>query len=59
MKKILFFVLINLPFIVFSQGISSTQQRKLNNVLMAVSSLYVDSIDDKKVVENTIVSLLK
>jgi len=59
MKKILFLVLINLPFIVFSQGISSTQQRKLNNVLMAVSNLYVDSIDDKKIVENTIVSFLK
>lgn len=59
MKKIASLLLVILPLAVFSQGISSAQQRKLNNVLMAVSSLYVDSIDDKKVIENAIVSVLK
>ncbi len=60
MKKIILYLfLINFPLLIFSQGISSVQQRKLNNVLMAVSSLYVDSIDDKKVIDNTITSLLK
>ena len=59
MKKIAFFLLVNIPLVLFSQGISQAEQRKLNSVLMAVSNFYVDSIDDKKVIENTIVSLLK
>ncbi|OIP81920.1 MAG: peptidase S41 [Porphyromonadaceae bacterium CG2_30_38_12] len=42
-----------------AQGLSSLQQRKLNNALMAISGLYVDSINDKKLVETAIVSMLK
>ena len=61
MKKILFtlFLLINLSFTAFSQGISLEQQRKLHDVLRAVSTLYVDSIDDRQVVQNTIIALLR
>jgi carboxyl-terminal processing protease len=43
----------------FAQSISSTQQRKLINALTAISSLYVDSINDKKLVETALVAMLK
>ena len=60
MKKIflpiLFFVLT--PAL-FAQGFSSAQQRKLTNALTAISNLYVDSINDKKIVENTLETILK
>ena len=59
MKKTILILLINLPLLAFSQGISSAQQHKLQSVLMAISNMYVDSIDDKKVIENTIVSMLR
>ncbi|NDV46824.1 S41 family peptidase [Paludibacter sp. 221] len=59
MKKITFLFVLLFPVLAISQGISPLQERKLKTVMMAVSNLYVDSIDDKKVVENTIVSLLK
>jgi len=61
MKKIFFvlFLLTSFSFTVFSQGISLEQQRKLREVLLAVSTLYVDSIDDRQVVQNTIVSMLR
>lgn len=42
-----------------SQGISPAQQRKLNNALSAISSLYVDTINDKKLIESTLESILK
>lgn len=42
-----------------AQGFSSTQQRKLANALNAISNLYVDSINDKKLVESTIENILK
>jgi len=42
-----------------AQGISSTQQRKLTNALSVIAGLYVDSIDDKKLVENTLEGILK
>ncbi len=45
--------------ILFAQGISSMQQRKLSNALTAISNLYVDSIDDKKIVESTLTAILK
>ncbi len=45
--------------LLFAQGFSSLQQRKLINALNAISSLYVDSINDKKLVENTITCVLK
>lgn len=59
MKKILSVLFIILPFWLQAQGISPAEQRKLNHVLMAVSNLYVDSIDDKKVIEDAIVSILE
>lgn len=60
MKKIsiLFAVCILTPLI-YAQGFSALQQRKLTNALTAISNLYVDSINDKKIVENTLESILK
>jgi len=43
----------------FGQGISSLQQRKLTNALSAISNLYVDTINDKKLVEDVIEAMLK
>ena len=45
--------------LVSAQGFSSMQQRKLTNALSAISSLYVDSINDKKLVESTLETILK
>src|ERR1035437_10990885 len=45
--------------VLFAQGFSSMQQRKLTNALTAISNLYVDSINDKKIVENTLEAILK
>jgi carboxyl-terminal processing protease len=45
--------------ILFAQGFSSMQQRKLSNALTAISNLYVDSINDKKIVESTLTAILK
>jgi C-terminal peptidase (prc) len=60
MRKIiiLFAISIFTPLI-FAQGFSPLQQRKLTNALTAISNLYVDSINDKKIVENTLESILK
>jgi carboxyl-terminal processing protease len=44
---------------VFAQGISTLQQRKLNQTIAAISGLYVDSVNDKKIVEAAIESMLK
>jgi len=60
MKKV--FVLLLLTVftpIIFAQGFSSLQQRKLTNALTAISNLYVDSINDKKIVESALESVLK
>jgi len=60
MKKISTFLLISILVpTLCAQGISSMQQRKLANALSAISSLYVDSINDKKIVESAIESVLK
>jgi len=53
----LFFIVLA-PFL-FAQGFSALQQRKLANALSAISNLYVDSINDKKIVESTLVTILK
>jgi len=45
--------------VLFAQGFSSLQQRKLANALTAISNLYVDSINDKKLVESTVQAVLK
>jgi carboxyl-terminal processing protease len=60
MRKLISFILFFvLTPVLFAQGISVLQQRKLTNALSAISSLYVDSINDKKIVETTIESILK
>ena len=60
MRKISSFLLMSfLTSALFAQSISSTQQRKLINALTAISSLYVDSINDKKLVETALVAMLK
>ncbi len=60
MKKIVPFLLFVLfTPVLFAQGFSSLQQRKLVNALTAISNLYVDSINDKKLVENTLEAVLK
>lgn len=41
------------------QGFSSLQQHKLTNALLAISNLYVDSINDKKLVETALTAILK
>lgn len=58
-KIILFSFFITLSIIGFSQEISSLQQRKLFQTLTAISTMYVDTINDKKMVENTIKSVLE
>lgn len=60
MRKIVLalFVLIAIHS-VHAQGIATTQQRKLMQVLSAVSNLYVDTINDKKIIETSIRGLLK
>ena len=60
MKKIILLIIIcSASSLVYSQGISSLQQHKLTNALTAISNLYVDSVSDKKLVENAIVGVLK
>ena len=43
----------------YSQGISALQQRKLAQALSAISAMYVDTINDKKVVEASIRGVLE
>lgn len=60
MKKLIPFLLFFLLTpVLFAQGFSSIQQRKLINALTTISNYYVDSINDKKIVESTIESALK
>lgn len=60
MKKIssILLIFVFTPLL-FAQGFSSMQQRKLSNAMSAISSLYVDSINDKKLVETALTSILK
>jgi carboxyl-terminal processing protease len=60
MKKVFSsLIFLVLTQVLFAQGFSSLQQHKLANALTAISNLYVDSINDKKLVENTIEAVLK
>ncbi len=60
MKKIIFILLFGVfANVLFAQGISSIQQRKLTNALTAISNLYVDTVNDKKLVETAIEAILK
>jgi len=60
MKKIIltFFVL-TILFPTFSQLKINSDLLKLNNVFNVISNLYVDSIDEKKLVETAIIATLK
>lgn len=53
------FFLACLTTIVHAQGISSLQQRKLSSAISAISGLYVDTVNDKKLVESAIEAMLK
>ncbi len=55
----LLFTLLLYTSALFSQGISTGQQRKLQQVMNAVSSLYVDTINENKLIESTIRSMLE
>ncbi len=60
MKKIMIFLLFCvLTPILFAQGFTSVQQRKLTNALTAISNLYVDSVNEKKLVETALTAILK
>ncbi|MDD4971548.1 MAG: S41 family peptidase [Paludibacter sp.] len=60
MKKIILSLLLFvLTPVLFAQGFSTMQQRKLTNALTAISNLYVDSINDKKLVETALECILK
>lgn len=60
MRKYIILLLFSLlSFLLPAQGISSLQQKKLLNAISAITNLYVDTINDKKMVETAIVSMLK
>ena len=60
MKKILVFFLTFLSvFTVSSQLRINSELLKLNNVFSVISNLYVDSVDEKKLVETAIMAALK
>lgn len=60
MKKYSFLAFILLITVtVYSQGISSLQQRKLVQALTAISGMYVDTINDQKVIEASIRGVLE
>jgi len=59
MRKYSLFVVLFLTTILYSQGISTVQQRKLGQALSAISGLYVDTISDSKIVESSIRGILK
>ena len=58
-KHILIFPLVFFSLLVYSQGVSQLQQRKISNAISAISGLYVDTINDKKLVETAIEAMLK
>lgn len=58
-KTSILFALSICTTLVLAQGFSALQQRKLTNALTAISNLYVDSINDKKIVESVLESVLK
>lgn len=58
-KHLIIFLSIISSTVVYGQGYTSIQQRKLNNAITAITSLYVDSVSDKKLVETAIEAMLK
>ena len=60
MRKYISFAFVLLMAVsAYSQGISSVQQRKLVQALSAISAMYVDTINDKKVIEASIRGVLE
>ena len=61
MKKIFVtLLLVIIPgWLVFGQMMGSMSSRKLNMALFSIENLYVDKVDDDKLVEDAIVGLLK
>ena len=60
MKKYSFFaVFLFVTVSTYSQGISSLQQRKLVQALSAISAMYVDTINDNKIIEASIRGVLE
>lgn len=60
MKKINLLVLACVSSVmIYAQAVSVVQQRKLNMALSAIAGLYVDSINENKLVETAIESMLK
>ena len=59
MKKFSLLAALLLCTTIYSQGISPLQQRKFSQVLGAISSLYVDTVNDNKIIESSIRGILK
>jgi len=60
MKRIFILILTFIPvFALSSQLRVNSELLKLNNVFSVISSLYVDSVDEKKLVETAIIATLK
>lgn len=58
-KYLLIFTMTVLAIGMQAQVITSLQQRKLSNAFSIITNLYVDSLDEKKLVETAIESVLK
>lgn len=60
MKKFVYLICLSaFALTLQAQGVSQLQQRKLSNAVSAISGLYVDTINDKKLVEAAIEAMLK
>lgn len=58
-KYLILFSVFFFSTILFAQGISPLQQQKMAQALSAISALYVDSINDEKVIESAIKGVLE
>ena len=61
MKKIFITLLLTIipSWLVFGQMMGSMSSRKLNMALFSIENLYVDNVDDDKLVEDAIIDLMK
>ncbi|MDR0370630.1 MAG: S41 family peptidase [Prevotellaceae bacterium] len=61
MKKTIIFIALLLlsSFSLFAQHFTREQEQKLTRTLLAVSNLYVDSINTEKLIDNTIIAVLE
>lgn len=58
-NKTILLIFCTLTILSHSQNSPSLQLRKFSNALSAISNLYVDTINEKKLVEHSIVAMLK